>query len=59
MNDPTGNRKNDENGDEWFEVESDEGLIWLPVHPDIVYSRTGEWKGWKDFLGAEVDIEGN
>ncbi|MFM7023554.1 MAG: hypothetical protein ACKOXB_11320 [Flavobacteriales bacterium] len=25
----------------------------IPKAPDIVYSKTGEWKGWRDFLGKE------
>jgi len=46
-------RITDENGDEWFEAKCKGKKILLPVHPDVVYKRTGEWKGWNDFLGVK------
>jgi hypothetical protein len=38
--------------DELIEVVMPNGTLgWLPVHPDVVYGRTGEWTNWDDFLG--------
>lgn len=48
---PTGRREVID-GDEYFEVYHDGSFGWIPVHPDVVYGRTGEWKGWCDFLGS-------
>ena len=32
-------------------------LDGMPLHPEFVYRRTGEWKGWSDFLGCEPSDE--
>ena len=33
---------------------------YIPMHPELVYRNTGEWKGWADFQGrteTEEDIK--
>jgi hypothetical protein len=52
----TGRRETDANGDEWFEVLTDDGLALIPCDPEKTYSRTGEWRGWCDYLGND-DID--
>ena len=47
----TGHRETDVNGDVWFEVVGEEKL--MPQHPDVVYTRTGEWRGWCHWLGSD------
>lgn len=27
----------------------------MPKHPELIYRRTGEWQGWSDFLGSDLD----
>ena len=49
----TDRRETDANGDEWFEIVTDDGPIMLPSDPEKTYSRTGEWRGWCDFLGSD------
>ena len=29
----------------------------LPAQPSFVYRKTGEWKGWSDFLGIATTPE--
>ena len=49
---PTGKSTTDENGDVWFEVIREDGVsVYLPEHPDVVYTKQGTWKGWCNFLG--------
>ena len=55
-NGPTGQRETDANGNEWIGVMTDDGPIMLPSDPEKTYSRTGEWRGWCDFLGND-DVE--
>eukprot|EP00729_Bicosta_minor_P024922 gene24922-5538_t len=30
------------------------GTRFMPAHPELVYRRTGEWKGWAHFLGQDT-----
>lgn len=39
--------------DQFFEVVSGGESYWLPVDPEKIYGRTGEWRGWCDFLGND------
>lgn len=25
----------------------------IPFHPEFIYRRTGEWRGWADFIGCK------
>jgi len=50
---PTGRRIIIE-GDEFFELRVNGKSKWIPAEPDVVYGRTGEWRGWSDFLGIDV-----
>ncbi len=37
---------------EWFDLAKKEQLPNdIPISVDRVYKKTGEWKGWADFLG--------
>ena len=40
-------------GEEAFEVEENGKKSYIPCHPDIVYGKTGEWKGWCNWLGND------
>ena len=43
----------------WREEGHDEhpNMPGMPLHPELVFRESGEWRGWSDFLGASSSAE--
>jgi hypothetical protein len=45
--------------DVWMK-QGEEPLMWVdgqpyPMHPEFVYRKSGDWKGWDDFTSPDPD----
>ena len=37
--------------------ENEDTATWVPHHPEYVFRKTKNWKGWNDFLGINPETE--